>query len=61
MKELKAGIKVEKEHTRTFRFVKAYYRKHKKMPSDNIIARHIAQDHLREDRRYYTKLKKANL
>jgi hypothetical protein len=42
--QLRAGIKVEKEHTTSPR-----------------MACRIALDHLSEDRRYYTKLKKAKL
>jgi hypothetical protein len=43
-KELRVGIKTEKEHTR-----------------DKKIAKAIAFAHLEEDKKYYTKLKKAKL
>ena len=43
-KELKKGIKAEKEHT-----------------SSNKKAKTIAKDHLIENPKYYTKLKKAGL
>ena len=39
-KQLKMGIKVEREHT-----------------SSDDLAREIAMDHLKEDPRYYTKLR----
>lgn len=48
--ELKMGIKAEKEHAHLF-------------PKNlrNVMAKRIAKDHLKEDPRYYSKLKKAGL
>ena len=43
-KELKEGIKVEKEHT-----------------DKPCVAKKIALDHLKEDKKYYTKLKSLGL
>lgn len=43
-KELKKGIRTEKEHTNNPR-----------------VSEKIARDHLAEDKKYYTKLKKAGL
>jgi len=54
-------MKVESEHKGTIRFIKAYERKHDKLPSNNTIFYHITKDHLREDPKYYSKLKKARL
>jgi len=49
-KALKEGIKVESEHAHLF-------------PKNlqKIMAKRIAQDHLKEDSNYYDKLKKAKL
>lgn len=48
--QLKMGIIAEKEHAHLF-------------PKNlrNIMAKRIAKDHLKEDPRYYSKLKKAGL
>lgn len=48
--QLKLGIKAEMEHAHLF---PKNLRKH--------MAEKIAKDHLKEDPRYYTKLKKAGL
>lgn len=49
-KQLKIGIKVEMEHAHLF-------------PKNlrKTMAERIAKDHLKEDKNYYTKLKKAKL
>ena len=49
-KGLKEGIKIELEHAHLF-------------PKNlqKIMAERIAKDHLKEDPKYYTKLKKAKL
>jgi ribosome recycling factor len=49
-KELTKGIKVEMEHAKLF-------------PKNlrKTMAERIAKDHLKEDKNYYTKLKKAGL
>ena len=49
-KQLKIGIKTEMEHAHLF-------------PKNlrKAMAMRIAKDHLREDKRYYTKLRKARL
>ena len=60
-KQLKMGVKVESEHKGTLKFIKSYYKKNKQFPSPNTIYASIAKDHLKEDKRYYTKLKKAKL
>jgi len=60
-KQLKIGTKVEKEHARTFKFISKYVKAHKTMPPKAVVFSNIAKDHLKEDKSYYTKLKKARL
>ena len=60
-KELRMGINIEKEHKKTVKFIEGYYKKHNKLPSNNKIYTSIAKDHLKEDPKYYIKLKKAKL
>lgn len=60
-KQLRMGIKVESEHRKTIRYIEGYVKKHHKMPARKNIFANIAADHLKEDPRYYTKLKKARL
>jgi len=60
-KELTMGTKVEQEHARTMRFISKYLKVHNKLPPKKLVFTNIAKDHLHEDSRYYTKLKKAHL
>jgi hypothetical protein len=60
IKQLRMGIKVEKEHKDTAKFIEKFAKK-KIFPSRDLIYSKIAQDHLKEDPEYYTKLKKAGL
>lgn len=60
-KQLRIGVKVEGEHARTYRFISKYVKAHNKMPSKKVVFTNIAKDHLRENKAYYTKLKKARL
>lgn len=60
-KQVIIGMRVEREHLGTFNKLKSYYNKHKRFPSNSFLTRAIALDHLREDKKYYTKLRKANL
>jgi sulfur relay (sulfurtransferase) DsrC/TusE family protein len=60
-KELITGIKVEGEHAKTVKFISNYYKKYKSIPPKRLIFASIAKDHLKEDKRYYSKLKKAKL
>ena len=53
--QLKIGKKVEREHRRT------YLLNRKKKLSKSQFYESIAQDHLKEDKNYYTRLKKAGL
>jgi sulfur relay (sulfurtransferase) DsrC/TusE family protein len=59
--QLKLGKKVEREHLGTLRRMKAYQQKTGKCPSDKMFVESIAKDHLKENKNYYTKLKKAKL
>jgi hypothetical protein len=61
LNQLKYGIKVELEHKPTFKFIKQYAKVHGRMPSDRMIAKKIAQNHLAENKSYYTKIKKYKL
>lgn len=61
MNQLTAGIKIEGEHKKTVKFIKGYFNKYKKFPSDKQIFTSISKDHLREHKNYYTKLKQAKL
>jgi hypothetical protein len=60
-KELKTGIKVEREHKRTLRWLKRFVKKNGRFPKDNEIFKSIASDHLAEHKDYYQKLLKAKL
>jgi sulfur relay (sulfurtransferase) DsrC/TusE family protein len=60
-KQLKIGQRIESEHKKTVAFIESYYRKHKQLPARSKIFQSIAKDHLKEDPKYYSKLKKAKL
>jgi hypothetical protein len=60
-KEIIQGAKIEKEHKDTIKFIKSYVIKHKKLPQSSKIYKRIAINHLNEDPRYYSKLKKCKL
>jgi hypothetical protein len=59
--QLKIGKKIEREHLGTYKKLKAYHSKNKRCISDEKFTEAIARDHLKEDKNYYTKLKKAGL
>lgn len=61
MNQIKIGTKIEMEHKPTFKFIKQYVKKHKKMPTDKLIATKIASNHLKEDKNYYKKIIKYKL
>jgi sulfur relay (sulfurtransferase) DsrC/TusE family protein len=46
-------IKVEYEHKETLNFIKSYYKKYKKFPTLRQVAKHIAMNHLKENKNYY--------
>jgi len=52
------GMKVEKEHEGTYKWVSKYFRDHKKMPDIEDFVMKIALDHLREFPDYYEALDK---
>ena len=56
--QLKMGIKAEAEHKKTIHYIKTYFDKHKRLPSDKEVYTKIAKDHLKEDPKYYSKLAK---
>lgn len=53
--ELKKGKKIEREHKDTYKILQK-----KKLTSDKFYES-ITKDHLKEDKNYYTKLKRAKL
>lgn len=55
--QLKLGKKVEREHLPYYRKIK----KSGKCPSETKFTEGIAKAHIKEDKKYYTKLKKAGL
>jgi len=61
MNQLKAGIKIEKEHKPTYTFIQNYLKRKGKLPPQKLVYKHIAQNHIKEIPNYYTKLKKAKL
>lgn len=61
MKQVTFGIKTEMEHKKTFAKIKQFVKQKGKFPSDVTIAKMIAHDHLKEDPRYYYKVKKYKL
>lgn len=60
MNQLNMGLNVEKEHKDVYDFMKKRC-KIGKCPSFKQFRNLTVKDHLREDKRYYTKLKKARL
>lgn len=59
--QLKLGIKIESEHKDTYNFIKDFNKKYKRFPTQKEVFASIAKDHLKEDSRYYTKLKTCKL
>jgi hypothetical protein len=60
-KQLREGIKVEMEHKGLIRWAKKKKEETGKCPTDKQTAKKIAEAHIKEDKQYYTKLKKAKL
>lgn len=60
-KQLRMGIRIEREHRGTYNFIKHYFKTHHRMPTQREVYCHIAKNHLVEHKNYYTKLKKAKL
>jgi len=59
--QLKMGVKVEAEHKHTYNFIKGFTKKNNRFPTQKEVFANIAKDHLKEDPKYYTKLKKYKL
>ena len=60
-KQLKMGIKVEAEHKDTVNYIRKFFKKNKRLPTNKEIYKSIAADHLSERKDYYTKLNKCKL
>ena len=61
MNQLKYGIKIESEHKDVMLKIRKFIKKNKKMPINKKVFTWIAETHLKEDPKYYIKLKKARL
>lgn len=61
MNQLKYGIKIESEHKDVMAKIRKYMKAHKRLPKNQTVYKWIAETHIREDRNYYKKLKKAKL
>jgi hypothetical protein len=59
--QLSKGRMVEAEHRTTYDYLKKYQDKHGTLPKENKFYEKIATDHIKEDRDYYSKLKRAGL
>lgn len=57
--ELSLGIEIEKEHSSTYEWIKAYHNEHGVFPDEADVYEKIAKDHLNEYEDYYTRLKKV--
>jgi len=58
---LRKGMLVEREHLPFFHKIKKGYMGTGKCPSDKQFTEGIAKAHIQEDKKYYTKLKKAGI
>lgn len=61
MNQLKTGTRIEREHLPTMRFIRRYVKKTGRLPTNGLVYRHIAMNHIAEHKNYYTKLRKAKL
>ena len=59
--QVSMGIKAEREHWRTIKYLEDYVKRRKTFPKRKKIYEKIVEDHLQEDPRYYSKLKKCKL
>jgi len=59
--QMKIGKRIEREHLPYFRKMKAHKLKTGKCPTESQFVEGISKAHLKEDRNYYSKLKKAGL
>lgn len=61
MTQLSKGIRVEQEHKDLYDYFKKHCTGECKMLSRNEFFGSIAKAHIKEDKKYYTKLRKAGL
>lgn len=54
--ELELGIKIEKEHKKTYDMIKEYYKKNNKFPDERVVFESIAKEHIAEFDNYYSAL-----
>jgi hypothetical protein len=59
--QLKVGTRIEREHKGLGKWIERFEERKGRLPSDHLIAKHIAQAHLKETKNYYSKLLKARL
>ena len=59
--EILMGQKIEREHYKTAQFIRKYVNRYHHAPPNKVIFKKIAADHIKENPRYYAKLKKAKL
>ena len=58
--QLIKGLKVEREHKKTYLWLLGYIKTTGKFPSEKDFYLSIAKDHIAEDRLYYDKLEKIH-
>ncbi len=54
--QMAEGFKIEHEHQPTYNFIVKYLEENKKLPPADELFKHIAEDHLNDDKQYYTHL-----
>lgn len=59
--QLALGIQIEREHKKTYEWLKKYIKKNNNLPPEEMFYEKIARDHLAEDKEYYKKILKAGL
>jgi len=59
--QLAKGKRVEREHKNTYLYLKRNVATTGKLPNEDKFYTSIATDHVKEDSKYYDKLKKAKL
>ena len=59
--ELRIGIRMESEHKDLVKYLRGYVKRHKTIPSPRKIYKKISEAHIRENPKYYTKLRRAKL
>jgi hypothetical protein len=60
-KEIHDGILVEREHAGTYAYINNFVKRNKRMPPKKEVYKHIALNHLSENKHYYKALKAAKL